>query len=225
MLTKPKVLIGMPSVSGSNPCLTTLSLFALQRPCPVGLIVPQEYRTDHARNIIVKEVVQKDWDYLLFIDDDNPVPKDTLVKLLEDDKDIVSVPILSRRADPKTGHWLCAFYSQYFNELRFYFPVEKFREEGYLHKVDAVGMGCTLIKRNVLEVLYQKYKDFVFEFTVTNLKEPIQLDDREVGGRRMSEDLEFSERATDAGFEIWLDTRICPIHLGEPTHVQWSDNG
>lgn len=222
-MTKPKVLIGMMSHSGLVPAITAMSLFNLQRPCPVGLLFALRYRTDHARNLIVREAIQKEWDYVLFIDDDNPVPKDSLVKLLEDDKDVVSVPILSRRADPKTGHWLCAFYGQYFNELRFYFPIDKFREEGYLHKVDAVGMGCTLIKRNVLEALYQKYKDYVFEFTVTNLKEEIQLEDRLIGGRRMSEDLEFSERARDAGFEIWLDTRIRPIHLGEPSHVQWSE--
>ena len=220
-----KVLIGTPSKSGDIPALTTISLFALQRPCKVGIIVPQEYRTDHARNIIVKEAL-KGWDYLLFIDADNPVPKDTLVRLLEDDKDIVGVPILTRRRERDKDHWLCAFYKQAFNEVRFYFPIEKFRDEGYLHRVDAVGMGCTLIKKNVLEGLYEKYRDYVFEFTVTNLDEPIQLDENHIiGARRMSEDLEFCERATDMGFEIWLDTRIRPIHLGNPVHVQWSEDG
>ena len=165
-MTKPRVLIGTPCKSGDIPALMAVSLFALQRPCPVGLIVPQEYRTDHARNIIVKEAVTKGWDYVLFIDDDNPVPRDTLVKLLEDDKDIVSVPILTRRRERDKDHWLCAFYGQYFNELRFYFPIEKFRDEGYLHKVDAVGMGCTLIKRKVLEALYQNYRNYVFEFVI-----------------------------------------------------------
>jgi len=191
----------------------------------MGLIMAEQYRTDHARNLLVKELLEGDWDYLLFLDDDNPVPKDTVVKLLEDDKDIVGVPILTRRRDKEKDHWLCAFYGQYFNELRFYFPIEKFRDEGYLHKVDAVGMGCTLIKRIVLETLFEKYKNYIFEFTVTNLKEPIELDDRIIGARRMSEDLEFSERAMDAGFEIWLDERIRPIHLGEATRIQWSNNG
>ena len=221
----PKILICMPSATGLISYLTTISLFALQRPCPMGLIVADGYRTDHARNLLIKEAIKGDWDYILFLDDDNPVPKDTVVKLLEDDKDIVAVPILTRRKDKEKGHWLCAFYSQYFNELRFYFPIEEFRDEGYLHRVDAVGMGCTLIKRKVIDKLYERYKNYIFEFTVTNLKEPIKLDDRTIGARRMSEDLEFSERATDAGFEIWLDTRIRPIHLGEPTRIQWSENG
>ena len=225
VLTKPKILIGMASATGAIPTLTAISLFALQRPCPLGLMTADQYRTDHARNLIVKEFMKGEWDYLFFVDDDNPIPRDTLVKLLEDDKDVVAVPILTRRKDAKKGHWLCAFYAQYFNELRFYFPIEKFRDEGYLHKVDAVGMGCTLIKRRVLERLFEKYKNYIFEFTATNLNEPIKLDDRTIGARRMSEDLEFSERATDAGFEIWLDTRIRPIHLGEPTHIQWSENG
>ncbi len=221
-LTKPKVLIGVITYSGLIPAMTTMSLFHLRRPCPVGLLMATRYRTDHARNLVVKEVIDGDWNYLLFVDDDNPIPSDTLEKLLEDDKDIVAVPILSRRADNK-GHWLCAFYGQAFNDVRFYFPIEKFRDEGYLHRVDAVGMGCTLIKRKVLEELFKKYKDYIFEFTVMNLDKPIELEDRIIGARRMSEDLEFSERATDAGFEIWIDDRIRPIHLGEPTHIQWRE--
>ena len=220
-----KILIGMPSASGAVPTLTAVSLFALQRPCSMGLMTADQYRTDHARNLITKEFMKGDWDYLFFLDDDNPVPKDTLIKLLEDDKDIVGVPILTRRKDKEKGHWLCAFYGQSFNELRFYFPIEEFRDEGYLHRVDAVGMGCTLIKRKVLEKLHAKYRDYIFEFTAVNLKKPIELDDRVIGARRMSEDLEFSERASDMGFEIWIDTRIRPIHLGEQTHIQWSDNG
>jgi GT2 family glycosyltransferase len=42
------------------------------------------------------EAIQKGATHLLFLDDDNPVPPDTLIKLLEDDKDIVIAPILSR---------------------------------------------------------------------------------------------------------------------------------
>ena len=115
-----KILIGMPSASGAVPTLTAVSLFALQRPCSMGLMTADQYRTDHARNLITKEFMKGDWDYLFFLDDDNPVPKDTLIKLLEDDKDIVGVPILTRRKDKEKGHWLCAFYGQSFNELRLF---------------------------------------------------------------------------------------------------------
>jgi GT2 family glycosyltransferase len=37
----------------------------------------------------------------------------------------------------------------------------------------------------------------------------------------MSEDAEFSERAVKAGFEIWVDERIKPIHLTSLGYVQY----
>jgi len=201
------------------------SLLRLESPLRVGFKIVPRKRIDKARNEIAMQTLRQGYDYLLFIDDDNPVPPDTLGKLLEDDKDIVSVPILARKAKEDEEHQLCAYYGKEYDGVRIYSHIKKFREEGYLHKIDACGMGCTLIKRKVLEALYKKHGEAMFAFTETVFDKPIKVGSKEYKCRTMSEDFEFSERAVDAGFEIWLDTRIRPIHFGEVEYFQWSEGG
>ena len=41
----------------------------------------------------------------------------------------------------------------------------------------------------------------------------------------LSEDICFSERAKAEGFEIWVDTRIRPVHLGKPEFVRFEQAG
>uniref|UniRef100_A0A6M3L5V0 Putative methyltransferase n=1 Tax=viral metagenome TaxID=1070528 RepID=A0A6M3L5V0_9ZZZZ len=169
------------------------------------------------------EALKQGYDYLFFVDDDNPIPRDTLIKFLEDDKDVVCAPIPKRLPDADGAHALCAFYGHLHKDLRIYEPIKSFREEGYLHKIDACGMGCTLIKREVLEAVNKKYPNSPFQQgNLISFEEHDKVIDRSKGLKRtLSEDLEFSERVVDAGFEIWLDDRIRPLHLTNYGSVQW----
>lgn len=222
------ILIGMPSGSGVVPVQMVQSLLQLHKPLPCGFITVERQRVDKARNAIVMEALKGGFDYLFFVDDDNPIPPDTIEKMLEDDKDIVSAPILGRNPNKDGIHPLCCFYAKTVEAdgkpLRLYYPVEKFKEETYLHKVDAVGTGCLLIKRKVLEELIKVHKDGVFEFGDIKFKEKIIVDGQEYDRRTMSEDAEFSERAVDAGFEIYVDDRIRPYHLTGMGAVQYKDS-
>ena len=177
----------------------------------------ERQRIDKVRSYFVVQAVKNNFDYLFMVDDDNPIPEDTLEKFIEDDKDIVVAPILSRNPNMKTGKYdLCAMYGEEIDvkgaKLRMYTPITQFKEDGYLHKVDIGGTGAMLIKRHVLEAMVTKYPEGTFEFG-----------DITVNGQRrtMSEDAEFCERAADLGFEIWLDERIKPIHLSGQRFVQY----
>ncbi len=200
------------------------SLLMLHKPYPCGFVVVEKQRVDKARNNIALECLRGGFDYLLFVDDDNPIPLDTLEKLIEDDKDIVTAPILGRNPAPDGKYKLCAFYSEKIKtkngKLRLYFPIENFRDNGPLHRVDACGTGCILIKRKVLETLNKKYQDYIFEFGDVRFPE-LTYKGKKYDRRTMSEDCEFSERAIGAGFEIWLDERIRPIHLTTMGAVKW----
>ena len=68
-------------------------------------------------------------------------------------------------------------------------------EDG-LVKVDAVGFGFTLMHRKVLEGIEPPYFRFV---------------------GNEGEDSYFSEKASRAGFEFFVDTRVTIGHLGQPT--------
>jgi glycosyltransferase involved in cell wall biosynthesis len=218
-----KILIGMPNASGQVPTIMLQSMLQLYKPCPSAFMAVERQRVDKARNVIAMEALSKGFDYLLFVDDDNPIPPDTLEKMLEDDKDIVIATILGRNPDKTGKHPLCAFYSEEVKDCpaKIYRPIEKFKDEGYLHRIDGGGCGCMLIKRKVLEALYLKYKDYIFEFGDIRFDKKIMVDGVEYDRRTMSEDCEFSERAINCGFEMWLDERIKPMHISGSQFIQY----
>jgi SAM-dependent methyltransferase len=217
-----KILLGVPTYSGLFPSVIVQSIFHLKKPCPVGFMTVDRLPIVEARNIIARQALAEKYDYLLFMDDDNPIPRDTLVKFVEDDKDMVCAPILHRNPDENGNRSLCVFYQYLQGDIRLYKPIERF-PDGYLHKIAACGMGCTMIKREVLEAVDKKYPGRPFQAgNLISYNEGDRIIDAAKGLKRtMSEDLEFSERAGDAGFEIWCDTRIRPLHLTGFSSVQW----
>lgn len=222
----PNVLIGMPSYSGMIPAITVQGLLTLHKPCPCAFMLVERQRIDKARNAIAVEALRAGADYLFFVDDDNPIPPDALEILLADGKDVVTAPILGRNPNGAGQHPLCAFYSRPIevagSPLRLYDHITEFRDPGPLHRVDACGTGCVLIARRVLEALFSKYKDHMFEFGDIRFGEKVIVDGVEYDRRTMSEDCEFSERVVDAGFEIWLDERVRPLHLTSVNAIQWA---
>lgn len=219
------ILIGMPTISGTIPSVMVQSLLQLHKPLPCAFMTVERQRIDKARNGIALEALRTDADYLFFVDDDNPIPPETLEIFLKDDKDIVIAPIPGRNPDQEGRHPLCAFYQQTVKvdgrPLRLYHHIEKFRDKGPLHRIDAGGCGCMLIKRKVLEKLFTKYREHIFEFGDIRFKKKIIVDDVEYDRRTMSEDCEFCERAVTAGFEIWLDDRVRPFHITALNMIQW----
>lgn len=213
-----KVLIGMPSYGGSVPAMTVSALLHLHKPCQCSFFIIERQRTDKCRDYFAKQCLSGGFDYLMMIDDDNPPPADALEVMLADDKDVVIAAIASRSPNPATNKFdLCAYYKTDIaigdKTLAKYEFIEKFKEEGPLHKIDSGGCGCILIKRKVLETLAKKY-EFIFEYGDVNVN----------GQRRtMSEDAEFGERVNLAGFEMWLDDRVQPIHIGAPQLIKWQN--
>ena len=220
MADSKKILIGMPNGSGQVPVEMVQSLLQLHKPFPCAFLPVVRQRVDKCRNGIAMEALKGGFDYVFMVDDDNPVPPETLAQFIEDDKDIVIAPILARNPDPDGNYSLCAFYSEKKkikkNYLRIYKNIVSFKDEGPLHKIDAGGTGCMLIKRKVLEAMNKKHQDLMFEFGDITVE----------GQRRtMSEDAEFCERAVDLGFEIWLDERIKPIHFTQMKAIKWNPYG
>jgi len=197
------------------------SLLQLHKPCPCAFMVVERQMIELARNGIAMEGLQKGASHVLFLDDDNPVPPDTLEKFLEVDKDIVIAPILTRNPDREGNHSLCAFYSEEVDGQRIYKNVTEFRDEGPLHRIDAGGTGCMLIKTTVLAKMFTVYSNRWFERTREVFDKAIVVDGKEYTERTMSEDVLFCERAVDLGFEVWLDERIRPMHISGNKFVVW----
>ena len=222
-----RILIGMPCGSGMLPAYTVDGLFKLTRPCPTSLLIIERQSVDAARNYIVELAIKLGVDYIFFADDDGVLPPDTLVKLLEDDKDIVAAPMMTRNVRDNGKHALCVFekFDFYIGDGK---TVNKYRSvqgfdnsKGYLFSVDAIGGACMLIKKECFTALFQKHNGRPFEF----LHETHITKEHGVTLRNISEDMCFSERAKQEGFDIWVDTRIRPVHLGKPEFVRFEQEG
>ena len=149
----------------------------------------------HARNEVVANFLASDADYLWFVDSDISFPPGTLERLKHAPGDIVSAYYRGRDEDGKT------------------FPValRHNQKDGWAkhsHKtlgkgipvVDAVGMGCTLINRSVLESL-----GVGALWPFAEVIDPC--------GHAMGEDTSFCDRARDHGFEVRFDTTTRVRHL------------
>jgi len=214
----PKIMIGLPSASELFYSETVEALMNMKVTPNVFTRVVGGESVDKARNYLVKLALEQGASHLLFVDDDNPPPADTLARFLEADKDIICAPVLSRH-EPFIP---CVFKSFVIpdNTLLGYESLYKIDTTGgNIVKVDACGMACTLIKRDVLEKLYKKYEGTPFEFS----REPMNMYEGKTK-RDMSEDVTFCERATQEGFEIWCDTTVRPIHFAGKKKVQFNDS-
>lgn len=218
----------MPCGSGLVSAYTVDSLFKLTRPCPTSLLIIERQSVDMARNYIIEMALKMGVDYVFFADDDGVLPVDTLEKLIEDDKDIVGAPMMTRNVRDTGKHALCCFegFDFYIGDgktVRKYRSIEKFDTEGgkYLFPVDAIGGACFLIKRAALEALYYKHEGRPFEF----IHEKHETKEHGITLRNISEDMTFCERARQEGFEIFVDTRIRPVHLGKPKFIRFEQEG
>lgn len=147
---------------------------------------PYENGLAHA----AQQVLKDGWDYMLIIDDDNPPEKNPL-DLIELDKDIIGLP---------TPAW------NNVDEFPIYWVVMRKVADGWkpvqygdgLEEVDAVGSGCMLVHRRVLEAgcVFKREWD-------SN------------GIMKTGVDFHFCEQAKDKGFKIYAHWDYPCAHFKE----------
>ncbi len=137
------------------------------------------------RNAITKYFLAGDYTHLLMIDSDQE-PLSNPLDMLEHNRDVMSMPTPLNLAYPGTGLVWSVFDKNTDGDE----PVIARGTRGTgLEKVYAISTGCLLIKREVLERLNPPFV-------------PIRdKDDRRI----VTQDIAFSMRCQNAGFEIWVD--------------------
>lgn len=110
-----------------------------------------------ARNAYLDIAYQENFDYLFWLDDDNPVQTDAILKLMNAGKDIVGVCIPQRRKDQFGAHSLNMFTikSRVGNIIEY----EKFKTipQDTLIEVDALATSCMLLNRHAIEKMYERF--------------------------------------------------------------------
>jgi hypothetical protein len=149
--------------------------------------------SDNCRNKIVRRFLEGDQDYLLFIDSDNP-PTCNPLEFVDLDLDVLGFPVpiwIGAVLDDGKGKqpWLWNAF-EWVEELGLW---REWENKDGLQEVDAVGTGCMIIARRVLEAVRPA---FIREWDADGVIEK-------------GSDLLFCKRAKEAGFKVWT-------HFGWP---------
>jgi len=156
---------------------------------------------DLCRDVMVTEAIKAGMDYIFFLDSDtHPLDRDMILKLVAMDVDIASGLYFAKKEGPKyPAAW------QKIGEGR-WSPI-KADNKGIV-SVDAVGMGCCLIKIEVFKKLAPPW--YYWTHSRINPKTGVFFEEKEA----MSEDFHFCNKARAAGYEIFVNMDLKCKHEG-----------
>ena len=156
----------------------------------VDLVMPTHRPYENNLHHLVTDFLDRDYDYWLSIDSDNPPYGGNPLDLIDYDKDIMGLPT-------PVWHWT----GEKKGERPIYYNVYRKHgdgSEGYkewlpqegLQQVDAVGTGCFLVARRVFEDAEMRKGAFTRKLYPDGTVE-------------RGNDISFCERARERGWEVW----------------------
>lgn len=146
----------------------------------------------------IVEEMQGDW--VWFIDSDQTFPELTVRTMLQHNHPIVGAMVYKKKAPYLPCVYMKAKEGYGYHALMFPFPGQPFY-------ADMTGTGCLLIKKEVFSKIPKPW----FEYTIKH-----------------GEDINFLEKAKEAGFKILIDPRIPVGHttlteIGIHDHVKYNN--
>lgn len=122
--------------------------------------IPLKYQVADAENLIAKQVVEKDFEWLLFIEHDNVLPPGTFVKLnqymIEKTVPIVGALYFTKSDPPEP--------LVYRERGRGYFPHWRLGDKVW---VSGVPFGCTLIHGSIIKALWNESPEYMVNNQLT----------------------------------------------------------
>ena len=201
-----KIFIAVPTFENISPD-TFKSIYGLDR---AGHWVVFDYVRGYdcamARNMIGRQAIDENADYVLMVDSDIVVPGNALELMLSHEKEVIigCCPHRNNRNIYEGMTSICKNDGEYdYTHQYSGAEIRELREKGqYLIQIHGGGMGCTLIKTELFRMLPYPW----FKWTDYG------------NGNVLSEDLYFCEQCKAAGIPIYTDTRVTPGHIFR--HVQ-----
>ena len=153
--------------------------------------VPLQYLLPDAQNLVAKEVIEKDFEWLLFIEEDNIIPNDAFVRIneymMKGDIPYVSALYFTKSNPPEP-----VLYRGRGNG--------SFRDFKIGDKVwvDGVPFGLTLIHSSIIKAAWEESPEYSINGQITRrvFNQPVRnwSDDRGYGAVRGTTDLEWCSR-------------------------------
>lgn len=185
---QPKIIIGLPCTEMMKAKTAhAIGCAMVGNPDIIDFLMIQSCDISSSRIWLVKEAIKNGATHLFFVDSDMLFPTDTIKRLLAHDKDIISVDYNKRKFPLQSVLALLP-------------DTEKSETE--LYKVAVVGTGIMLIN---LEIFKDPKMD----------KNWFSFGRNAEGEHVMGEDGWFCNTAREAGYDIWVDSTIKVVHLGE----------
>jgi hypothetical protein len=205
------VMIGIPTTRDLPP-QTVLDLIAsmarcskLQVPVEIGLVIGCGV-VQWARDEVLDQFLRSDKNRLFWIDSDMTWTPDQFVRLLA----------LSTM-HPVVG----ATYTAKLEQPTFYVHFDKERgmvTDGHgLVDVTGMGLGFTVMRREVLETLADKAPKVIDQIGKRELASVFRID-TDAERHRRGEDIAFFHDIAAAGFQIKMDTETSLGHIGVKTY-------
>jgi hypothetical protein len=167
---------------------------------------------DNARNTFVETALEKDCDYVFFMDTDMSFQRGTLAMMIR------HMASISGEVPPIIG----GVYCNRGNDFRWHVYKWVEEEEGWhslkfplnkgLMRVDAIGTGCMLIDVGVFKMLEWPWFEYEYKMFKGNRD-------------RVSEDMTFCKKCMDAGIPIYADTDIKCGHFLSAQVIPTDDGG
>ena len=169
------------------------SVLKLKRPkdAIIHWAVTEDSLVYHARNMFVEKAINNEYDYIFMVDSDMVLTEDTLIRLLEHNKDIVSGLCFKRRFPYEPA---CLSVCRIENNVPVFEAMSQWNSNE-LKEVEGVGSACVLIKTDVFKALGE------INWYMPTLE--------------FSEDYSFCLRAREQGYPIFVDTSLVIGHIGE----------
>lgn len=200
---EPRLRIGVCTPYRTNFVHTEFvkSLFGMTKVGQVLHIDSKRCMIAEARNLMVKYAIEEGCTHVLFVDDDMVFPHDTLLRLLNHNKDIVGAVAFQRRPE----HLPCTFNLEP-NDSSLLSAIECLGQG--VQPFDAIGSSCILIKTEVFNKIPYPWYVWGDKSLGVMVKQ---------GG--LGEDLSFCIRAKQHGIQTWADTDFVITHLGDEVRV------
>lgn len=198
-----KVMIGMP-IGRDLPPQTALSLFATAQRCAaLGIettMVMHMAVTELARDLVLADFVESDFDRLFWIDSDMVWEPDEFIKLVA----------LSTRKNV-----VCATYpAKAEGKLTYYLNMAEGGEIGEfgLIPIKGAGLGFTVMDRLSAQAVSNMGTEITDQISGRTYRSVFRRDI--INGHARSEDMAFFADIIECGFGVWLDPAVTLGHMG-----------
>ena len=198
-MDKPKVLLSLPNMGSSHVANSAAveSMMLTDDRVRLHVVRCSAIPVENNQNQVIKQFLAGDWDYWINLDDDQ-APVRNPIDLVFMDKDVVGLPTPVFKHDEVEGenpfYWNVYSWDE---QEQVHRPHQAKKEDGALQEVDAVGSGCWVVARRVLETV----------------KQPMLRRYDDDGIVVMGGDLSFCSKARAAGFKVFAHSDYACRHF------------